>query len=437
VAQFCAVSLTSMIKLTLFSGLFLLCFSTMLNAQDVEFARKVVGDLCSEEMAGRGYVKGGARKAADYLVNEYTKNELLFWGANYEQSFGYQAVAYPHRIELRIDDLDLIPGEDFIVSPGCPIIHGVFNLVFVDSSTIDNPAMFKDFERTAFYKTFLVVDALKGKKFKNQAAADKVLKNGFKAKGLIYGNQEKLTWSVSMDWEAEAILFIKKGILKSFQRKLNITVDSEINDYNMSNIIGYVKGTKYPDSFIVITAHYDHLGMMGAYALFPGANDNASGVAMMLDLMHTIKEKPLEYSVAFMAFAGEEIGLLGSLYYTEKPLFPLSDISMLINLDLMGTGDKGMTVVNATLFSKAFQELQLINITHDYLPIVSSRGKAANSDHYYFTEKGVKAFFFYLMGDYKYYHDIHDDPAAITFSRYNQAYSLIYDFVCGYSAGKY
>jgi aminopeptidase YwaD len=226
-------------------------------------------------------------------------------------------------------------------------------------------------------------------------------------------------------------------VLKRFQRKLEITVDSELNDYNMANIIGYVKGTKYPDSFIVISAHYDHLGMLGAYTLFPGANDNASGVAMMLDIMHQVKNKPLEYSVAFMAFAGEEIGLLGSLYYTETPLFPLSDISLLINLDLMGTGDKGMMVVNATLFPKEFQELQLINISKDYLPIISSRGKAANSDHYYFTEKGVKAFFFYLMGEYKYYHDIHDGPEAITLSRYNQAYSLIYDFISGYSAGKY
>jgi aminopeptidase YwaD len=413
------------------------CLFNFVKGQDVEYARKVVETLCSEQMAGRGYVKGGAKQAADYLVKEFAQNHLLYWGGGYEQSFGYQAVSFPYRMELRIDDEDLIPGEDFIVSPGCPVIHGVFNLFFVDSSIIDNPSKLKDFERLPFYKTFLVVDGLKGKTFNNQALADKILKNGYKAKGLIFANQEKLTWSVAMDWEAAAILYIKKGILKSFERKLTITIDSEVNDYNMSNIIGYVKGTKYPDSFIVITAHYDHLGMMGAYALFPGANDNASGVAMMLDLMHGISQKPLEYSVAFMAFAGEEIGLLGSLYYTETPLFPLSDISMLINLDLMGTGDKGMTVVNATLFPKVFQELQLINISKDYLPVVSSRGKAANSDHYYFTEKGVMAFFFYLMGDYKYYHDIHDNSEALTFSRYNQAYSLIYDFICGHSAGRY
>jgi aminopeptidase YwaD len=417
-------------------GLYVLCLLRLSTAQEVEYARKVINDLCSEEMAGRGYVKNGARKAAEYISGEFSKSELQHFGADYYQTFGYQAVSFPHRVELSIEDKDLIPGEDFILSPGCPITKGVFTLFFVDSSTIDNPSELKAFERLPFYKTFLVVDGLKGKTFQNQAIADKILKNGYKAKGLVYANQEKLTWSASMDWEQFPTIYIKKGVLERFQFKLTITVDSEINDYNMSNIIGYVKGTKYPDSFIVITAHYDHLGMMGAYALFPGANDNASGVAMMLDLMHKISNKPLEYSVAFMAFAGEEIGLLGSLYYTETPLFPLSDISLLVNLDLMGTGDKGMTVVNATLFPKEFQELQFINMTNGYLPVVASRGKAANSDHYYFTEKGVKAFFFYLMGDYKYYHDINDNAEAITLSRYNQAYSLIYDFVSGYSSGK-
>lgn len=404
-----------------------------LAAQDIEYARKVVNDLCSPEMAGRGYVKDGWKKAADYIKKEYTKEGLLTFGTDYFQNFGYQAISFPNTVAIKIGTEDLIAGEDFIVSAGCPRISGVFSIFFVDSSTIDNPAEFKAFEKLSFYKTFLVVDGIKGKKFLHQDIAGKILRNEYKARGLIYANQEKLTWSVSLDWEPYPIIFMAKGAIQRHQLSFSITVESEANDYSVNNIIGYVKGTQYPDSFIVITAHYDHLGMLGSYAMFPGANDNASGVAMMLDLMRTIKKKPLKYSVAFMAFAGEEAGLLGSLYYTENPLFPLSKISMLINLDLLGTGDKGMTVVNATEFPKEFQELQLINIEKEYLPVVNSRGKAQNSDHYYFTEKGVKSFFFYLMGEYKYYHDVNDNPEALTFSRYNQAFALIFDFLSEYS----
>jgi hypothetical protein len=99
---------------------------------------------------------------------------------------------------------------------------------------------------------------------------------------------------------------------------------------------------------------------------------------------------------------------------------------------MMGTGDKGMTVVNATLFPKEFQDIQLLNLNKDYLPVIQSRGKAANSDHYYFAEKGVKAFFFYLMGEYKYYHDIYDTPEALTFSKYKEAFLLIHDFLHEY-----
>ncbi|MES2560272.1 MAG: M28 family peptidase [Bacteroidota bacterium] len=410
-------------------------FLARLAAQDTAYVKRVVKDLCSADMAGRGYVNKGVQKAADYIKNEYKQAGLTAFGSDYFQPFGYQAIAFPNRVEVTVDDKELIAGEDFIVSPGCPIIYGAYNVMVVDSAMIDNPGAFQTFEKTAFYKTFLVVDGLKGKKMLNAEAAQKVLKNGYRAKGLIFANQEKLTWSVALEWEKYPIIYIAKGAIHQLPYQIKLTVESQANDYAVNNVVGYIKGTKYPDSFIVLSAHYDHLGMLGHYAQFPGANDNASGVAMMLDLMKQIKKKPLPYSVAFMAFAGEEAGLLGSVYYTETPLFPLSKISMLINLDLMGTGDKGMTVVNATLFPEEFQQLQLLNLNKDYLPAVNPRGKAANSDHYYFSEKGVKAFFFYLMGEYKYYHDIHDGPEALTLSKYNGAFLLIYDFMVEYSTG--
>lgn len=417
-------------------GLIVTCiyfFGCQVTAQDLDYAKRVVKDLCSPEMAGRGYVNKGMQKAADYIQQEYRQQGLQTFGSSYFQSFGYQAVGFPYRVEVMLDDKEMIAGEDFIVSPGCPSITGVFNVVVVDSATLDNPSEFKSFESTSFYKTFLIVDAIKGKKINNQEAVQKILTNGYKAKGLIYANQDKLTWGVALEWEKYPVLYFQKGAFQQRPYRIKLTIESQVNDYAANNVIGYVKGTQYPDSFLVLTAHYDHLGMLGHYAQFPGANDNASGVAMMLDLMRHIKKNPLPFSVAFMAFAGEEAGLLGSVYYTQLPLFPLEQISMLINLDLMGTGDKGMTVVNATLFPKEFQELQLLNLNKDLLTVVNPRGKAANSDHYYFAEKGVKAFFFYLMGEYKYYHDINDTPDALTFSKYNESFSLIYEFLREYS----
>jgi aminopeptidase YwaD len=93
-------------------------------------------------------------------------------------------------------------------------------------------------------------------------------------------------------------------------------------------------------------------------------------------------------------------------------------------------------VVNATLHPDVFQKLQLINFNNDYLPAIYQRGKAANSDHHYFTEKGVKAIYCYLMGEYKYYHDVFDTPQELTLSRYAQTFSLLYDFLKDYSTAK-
>jgi Zn-dependent M28 family amino/carboxypeptidase len=140
--------------------------------------------------------------------------------------------------------------------------------------------------------------------------------------------------------------------------------------------------------------------MFGQSTIFPGANDNASGVADDVGYeANYFKNYPPKYSVAFIAFTGEEIGLLGSYFYTQNPLFPLNQISLLLNLDLMGTGDKGMTAVNATEFKDEFLMLQNINADSNYLVTVNSRGKAQKQRSLLFTEAGVKSFFFYLMGE--------------------------------------
>jgi hypothetical protein len=417
--------LTALVAFTIFTA----------RAQDLAFAKKVVNDLCDFDMAGRGYVREGDHKAAEYIRKLYQASGLRYFGKDYYQTFGFPVVAFPYAVEVTIDDRELVPGDEFVVSPGCPVTDGTYEIIFVDSSTIDNPSELAAFEKRSVRNAMLVVDGVKGKEMKNAAAAKKLLSNGYKARGLIYANQDKFTWGVATEWEPFPVVYLAKGSIKRHHQSIRLLVQSEVRSHLTQNIAGYIPGTRYPDSFIVITAHYDHLGMMGKWAYFPGANDNASGVAMMLDLMQYYAQHKAEYSIAFIAFAGEEAGLFGSYYYTQNPLFPLKQISMLLNLDLMGTGDKGMTVVNATLFPAEFQSLELLNITKNHLVDVKPRGKAMNSDHYWFSENGVKAFFFYLMGEYHFYHDVNDTAEALTFSQYNEAFKLIRDFCAEYMAG--
>jgi Zn-dependent M28 family amino/carboxypeptidase len=167
---------------------------------------------------------------------------------------------------------------------------------------------------------------------------------------------------------------------------------------------------------------------MGNKTYFPGANDNASGVSQLLSLAKYFAAHPQRYSMVFIAFAGEEAGLLGSKYFSEHPLMPLRSIRFLINLDIEGTGNEGIMVVNATIYTREFNLLQQLNNQNHYFVKIGSRGKAANSDHYWFTQLGVPAFYMYTMGGIKAYHDVFDISKTLPLNGYNSLFKLLVGF---------
>ena len=183
------------------------------------------------------------------------------------------------------------------------------------------------------------------------------------------------------------------------------------------------------DTFIAITAHYDHLGMMGDATIFPGASDNASGTAMMIYLSSYFATHPQHYSILFIAFSGEEPGLLGSAFYAAHPVVPLAQIKFLTNIDIMGDATDGVTVVNATEYPRQFELLNKINDASHYIPVIKSRDKAANSDHYHFSEAGVPSFFFYSNGGKGFYHDVFDKGEETTLANVDGVAKLLIDFI--------
>jgi len=168
---------------------------------------------------------------------------------------------------------------------------------------------------------------------------------------------------------------------------------------------------------------------MGSQTYFPGANDNASGVAMLLELAKYFKENPLDYNVMIIAFAGEEVGLLGSEYFVRYPWIDLKNIKFLVNLDIMGSGEEGITVVNGTKYTKEFNRLVKVNEEKKGLSLIKPRGEAANSDHYWFSKMNVPAFFIYTMGPNKNYHDVFDTYENLSFAKFNDIKDLLINFV--------
>lgn len=108
--------------------------------------------------------------------------------------------------------------------------------------------------------------------------------------------------------------------------------------YNGTNIIGVIPGTRVADKYIVVTAHYDHVGVNEGQ-VYNGADDNASGVATMLELAKRLKASPPEHSVLIVAVDGEERGLLGAKHFVEVPPVPLHAISMNLNFDMTSRAD--------------------------------------------------------------------------------------------------
>jgi Zn-dependent M28 family amino/carboxypeptidase len=224
-------------------------------------------------------------------------------------------------------------------------------------------------------------------------------------------------------------LKLKKDRLPAGASSISLKAANKfIPDYSTQNVIAFVKGKKQPDRFIVFSAHYDHLGMMGNKTIYPGANDNGSGSSMLLDLArhYALPENQPDYSIVFMAFSGEERGLMGSTFYAGHPLFPLNQIDLLINLDMVGTGSEGITIVNATVFPELFQQFVTLNEKGHFVKEVKERGESCNSDHCPFYQKGVPSIFIYTRGkEHMAYHTPLDNADNFPFTAYNGLFKLL------------
>ena len=359
------------------------------KAQDISYNRKIVDTLASSNFWGRGYTKNGMQKAADFLAAEFKNIGLKPLGKNsYFQKFSYSINTFPGEMEVTVNDKKLLPGVDFLVSADSHSNKGKGKLEQKDSVTF--------------------IDA-----------ADKI----------IVTLENKLTWDASQKEENYTIIQLDKKRFLEIPTSIKVNIENKfIKKFDASNVCAMVTGTHKPDSFIFITAHYDHLGGMGRDTYFPGANDNASGVALLLSLAKYYATHPQKYSIGFILFAGEEIGLLGSKYYTEHPIIPLKNIRFLTNTDLAGTGSEGITVVNATVFPKEFALMNKINDEHKYLVSIGARGKAANSDHYWFTELSIPSFFFYTKGGIAAYHDVFDKAATLPLNEQADLMQLMIKF---------
>lgn len=205
-----------------------------------------------------------------------------------------------------------------------------------------------------------------------------------------------------------------------------VTVQTEvIQKYGATaNIVGVVEGTdpKLKDEYIVIGAHMDHLGwgyQGGSLysgklpAIHYGADDNASGTAGLLELAQYFAANPPKRSLIFMAFSGEELGLLGSAHYTRNPIIPLEKTVAMLNMDMIGRlRDDQLSVIGADSSPAWRPLLEELNAEAGFNLSTGGGAIGGGSDHASFLARRIPVLFFFT-GMHREYHTPADKPETI------------------------
>jgi Zn-dependent M28 family amino/carboxypeptidase len=199
------------------------------------------------------------------------------------------------------------------------------------------------------------------------------------------------------------------------------------------NVLAYILGSERPEEVIVISAHYDHLGIKGEQ-IFNGADDNASGTSAVLEIAESFKlalengHRP-KRSILFLHLTGEEAGLVGSSYYVSHPVFKLENTVTNLNIDMIGRKDAKhenkpdyIYVIGSDKLSKELHDLsERINKSFTHLKLDYTYNKESDpnrfyyrSDHYNFARKGIPVIF-YFNGEHQDYHKPTDTAEKINY----------------------
>jgi Peptidase family M28 len=207
------------------------------------------------------------------------------------------------------------------------------------------------------------------------------------------------------------------------------------DDTTGTNVVGYLEGKAHPSRFIVVTAHYDHLGVRDGQ-IYNGADDNASGVAALLQIAaHLARERP-ENSVVFAALDAEELGLLGAKSLVTQLRDAKLDVALDVNMDMVSHSDRGelyaagsyrTPALAAPLKEVAARSRVKLLLGHDR-PEQGHDDWTSQSDQYAFQQAGIP-FVYFGVEDHKDYHKPTDDFETITQDFFVHAAETILDAV--------
>jgi Zn-dependent M28 family amino/carboxypeptidase len=246
--------------------------------------------------------------------------------------------------------------------------------------------------------------------------------------------------------------------LISYYKELQLTAPKGYSDYRQTvpktelppgieesmNIIAYIEGSEFPDEYIILTGHTDHEGIVNG-TVYPGADDNGSGTAAIMEIAEAFKIAETEgfrprRSLVFLHVTAEEIGLHGSRYYKEYPVFPLEQTTTVLNTDMIGRvdfrhsdqdnyiyliGSDRLSTELDFIAQEANDTFTQLDIDYTYNDPKDPNNYYYRSDHYHFASSGIPVIFFF-NGEHEDYTQPSDTPDKINYSLLKKRTDLIF-----------
>jgi len=234
---------------------------------------------------------------------------------------------------------------------------------------------------------------------KERRRSSRILRTGECPKGFVVMQAgrnflDDLFWSAKKSWRdsVSRILRLKKPHSFAFDAAVEMEVHLVQEERKAMNVLGLLPGRdpKLKDEYILMGGHLDHLGISLSGFIYNGADDNATSAATLLETARVLvasKFKPAR-SIVFCSWAGEEMGLVGSRYYVEHPLYPLEKTVVYLNVDMVGTGDSDLLVGGMWEYGRFF-DIVKAGLDPEMLKKIRPRLNYRGSDHSAFWAKGV------------------------------------------------
>ncbi len=408
------------------------------GAQNLTQIRQDIKYLSSDYFCGRGYEHQGDLKAARWIAGEFENSGLEKFNNSWFQDFKFSINTIRKNVELTVDGRKLNPGTEYILRKSCNTTHQTFNVLFVSDSSYTDSLFARSLAGADISSMIPVIniDYVYANYITQKASFEQFFRNPFPA--FIYVTEHPLRSYAIYGLKVKDPLIIEMapGIINGDARTISINIDTKYEEnYTSRNVAGFLKGKSKPDEYVILGAHYDHLGMMGKHTYFPGADDNASGVSTVMEFARFFSEpenRP-DCSVIFVCFGAEEAGLIGSTYFVENCPVDLEKIRAVINLDMVAFGQNGFRIENGDVLQEFMNTMNQI-IEHEKLDLKLYAAEAqAHSDHYPFIEAGIPAIFITSgVEDSKDYHTVFDTYDSLPFTKTKEICILLREFVYGF-----